>query len=268
MHDNISQNLNIILMERNITATELAVGARVSNATISKLRQKDYAGSVSFNVILKICQFLDVPLDYFAPPGFNKKPQTSLTFHDSALEGGAFIYDEFMKRSLSGESLYISNTIPDALKTAAVMTAELGERTYIPNYAAKMKQIRDSDAVVKSISGAFFIDELMLVDLINSRGTYAELTAAEVSEQVDILHSLFEAAFPRVHGYVVDFRRNDLSTCFVVDQRFGAQFVFGGYFEWDSPRLGQIVHKKAMRAALNATSITQFLKSHLKSVGG
>lgn len=262
MQNHIARALNMLLAERKLSATELALGAGISNATVSKLRQKDYAGAVSFNVILKICQFFDVPLDYFAPSGFIQKTHIPFSFHDAALEGGAFIYDEFMKRSLSGESLYISNTIPDALKTAAVMTAELGEQSYIPPYAAKMKAIRESDAIIKSLSGAFFIDEIMLLDLMNTRGIYASLSHDDASEQVQIVHRLFEAVFPRVHGYVIDFRRNDLSTCFVVDQRFGAQFVFGGYLEWESPTLGQMVHKKAMRAALGATSITQFIKEH------
>ena len=260
MHNHIAKALNMLLSEQKLSATELALGAGISNATVSKLRQKDYAGAVSFNVILKICQFFDVPLDYFAPSGFIQKTHVPFSFHDAALEGGSFIYDEFMKRSLSGETIYISSTIPDALKTVAVMTAELGEQSYIPTYAAKMKAIRESDAVVKSLKGAFFIDQTILEDLMNSRGLYANLKAEDAAEQVEIVHRLFEAVFPRVHGYVVDFRRAELSTCFVVDQRFGAQFVFGGYLEWESASLGQMVHKKAMKAALGATSITQFIK--------
>ena len=45
----------------------------VSNATVSKLRRADYPGAVFFNVVLKIANFFNVPLERFAPDNFGGK---------------------------------------------------------------------------------------------------------------------------------------------------------------------------------------------------
>jgi transcriptional regulator with XRE-family HTH domain len=45
----------------------------VSNATVSKLRRADYPGAVFFNVILKIANFFNMPLESFAPDNFGGK---------------------------------------------------------------------------------------------------------------------------------------------------------------------------------------------------
>lgn len=262
MQNKIAQALNRLLEERGVSATDLAVGAGVSNATVSKLRRADHSGAVSFNVVLKIAKFFNVPLESFAPDDFGGKTYQPFSFQDVALQDGAAIYDQFMARSLNAESIYISNTLPDALKTQAVILAELGDQPFVSAYAEKMRAIRENPDVIKNISGAFFVDESIMLCLLRRQGIYAQLTENDAAEQIEILNALFETAFPRVHGYVIDFRSNNLSTCFVVNQKFGAQFVFGGYLTWESEELGQMVHKKAMSAARKATGITQFISAH------
>lgn len=100
-------------------------------------------------------------------------------------------------------------------------------------------------------------------DLVNRQGLYKDLTPAEVIEQVGIIYNLFHQVFPRVHGYVVDYAKNDLNTCFLINKKYGANFYFGGYLTWESDFLGNIINEKAIKAINDAVSVSSFINEHI-----
>lgn len=259
MTHHISERINFLIKERGISATELADGAGVSNATISKLRSPNYSGSVSFEVVQRISRYFDVPLHFFERKLSVKHPFVGMKFHDFALGSGAEIYKKYMLKSLGNETIYISNTIPDALKTRSILRAELGDDPFIPEYGDFMENIRNDHSIISQLMGSFFIDLRTMTSLTDRTGIYGGISKSDSDEQIAVIYNFFKAAFPRVHGYILDFQKNGISTAFVVNQKYGAQFAFGGYFEWESEYLGKTIHDKAVAAISNATSISAFL---------
>ena len=124
-----------------------------------------------------------------------------------------------------------------------------------------MENIRENKTLIKCLIGTFFIDRHTILDMVNRCGKYHTLTNSEVDEQINIIEVFFKEAFPRVHGYILDYKENNLSTAFVIEQKFGAQFAYGGYLEWESEILGKIIHDKAVASTNNAESVSSFLKS-------
>lgn len=268
MQHHITERINSLLKERQMTATELAAGAGVSDATISKIRNSQYSGSVSFEVIQRICHFLDLPLEYFERMRPEKSPVVTMRFHDFALGSGKNVYKKYMEKCLGQETLYISNTIPDALKTLATILAERRTDEQVGEYAKYMKETRENAFILNNLYGSFFIDENIFNQLIQRRGAYVTLTKYEVIDQIKIITDFFSRTFPRVHGYVVNYSDCDISTAFVVNKRIGAQFAFGGYFEWESEYMGELIHNKAVSAINKSVSIAHFLQSATQAIEG
>ena len=184
-----------------------------------------------------------------------------VTFHDSATAEGSSIHHRYLEMSLKSDTLYICDTIPEPVKTYNILRAEVGDLQGLRDYANAMALTRSSPKFLNGFFGTIFMDTGVLTDLLNAQGIYTGIKQDDIEEQTRLISGFLDSTFPRVHACVVDFKKNELSTCFVVDKMFGTQFQFGGYLEWNCSELGAHIHRKALRAMKNAVTFNQFLAS-------
>lgn len=259
----LKQYILSVLKARGETAFNFAARANVSPATISRILNGS-ATSLNTSTLKKIVRTLDCELTLTSEINAAReagKILGSMKFTKNAFDEGALIYAQAFARAQGKSAVYICDTIPEILKTAPILAAELGKQINATKYSELMNGLLSQSEVLNNITGAVFIDEFVIKQLIAREGAYSSVTKEESDAQLKHLYAFFEATFPKIQGYVVNFKRSGLTTAFAIDDGYGVQFSYGGYLEWQNPDFNKEIFRRSHEAMSNGVGLTSYLSS-------
>jgi hypothetical protein len=111
---------------------------------------------------------------------------------------------------------YVPKSLPEGLKTEAIITSELGK--YLDQ--EKIKYFQRLEELNKiNANGCFLIKEGIILDLISRRGTYSNLSMQEVFEQIQRIRDYEEEKFPNLQIKVMIEATQLISDIFLIEDK-------------------------------------------------
>lgn len=234
----LSRRLNEAMACRQISLTQLAYASSITKAALARLLADDLDRLPDTYTLIKLAHALDVNLDYLLGLGLQRLDASisfAADFFPNPFSSENTLYEELFLTQTSGYFVYVCETLPDLLKTRAVLDIELGDSTMSAAYHARMQALR-SAASQRENNGLVLMDCRVIDDLLTASGLYRGLTTQQVREQIDLLGSFFDSQLPTVTASVVDYRKTGLAQMFLstpcrVASRMGDGYVCTGNAE-------------------------------------
>jgi transcriptional regulator with XRE-family HTH domain len=243
------------LREKEITSAEFASIAGVSPATVSRVLNG--VASINTRTLVKLSSAIGEPINgLINVENINLKNTFHATkFHENSFSESEHIFIEAFAKSNGKFSIYICDTIPEILKQSYTLKCELGPLVDADEYAKTLSEMKTQLVNEKNWSGIILIDEQVYESLLTGGGLYSALSDVERKNQLKTLYASLTAIAPKVLTYVTNFRKSGLSTVFTIETGYGVQFEFGGYREWQSKAMFEIIKKQVLLAIQNGRLI-------------
>lgn len=260
MHTKIADEIRKYSEEHGVSFSAFAEKCGVSKSTISRIIHSDSTQSLNMRTLSKIASVLSEDEN---PKNKNPAIPIGAVFNNvkfvcDSFFNGREVYQNAIMRSLGKNAIYICDTIPEFLKTTPTLRSELGEEIQPENYGEFMTQMYDFISKYADISGIVMMDSYVINQLFHNEGMYKNMEKHESNEQIETLKMFFQNVFPKIVGYVVDFRKNSLTTSYTIDDGYGVQFSFGGYVEWNSEEFNKAIRDKVLKSIRNAQPINSY----------
>ena len=234
----LSRRLNDAMTHRQFTVSQLSYGSDITKAALIRLLSDDLDRLPDTYTLVKLAHALDVSLDYLLGLGLQRM--------DSAMSFGAdffpdpfssenTVYEELFLSQTGGYFVYVCETLPELLKTRAVLEIELGDTARAAAYHARMEAVC-SAAATRENNGLVIMDRRTIDQLISGTGLYVGLNAQQIREQIERLTSFIDSQQPTLTACVVDYRNHGLAQVFLstpcrVVSRMGDGYVTTGNAE-------------------------------------
>lgn len=234
----LSQRLNEAMVCRMLTVSHLAYASNITKTALSRLLSEELDRLPDTYTLIKLCYALDVSLEYLLGLGVQRTDSTisfGADFFPAPFSAENTLYEELFLSQTSGYFVYVCETVPELLKTKAVLEIELGDVALAATYHARMEAIR-SAAATRENNGLVIMDCRIIDQLLSGTGRYVGLTAPQIRDQIGILNNFFESQLPTVTASVVDYRKDGLAQMFLstpcrVVSRMGDGYVASGNAE-------------------------------------
>ncbi|MBF9054843.1 helix-turn-helix domain-containing protein [Rhodobacterales bacterium LSUCC1028] len=157
--------------------------------------------------------------------------------------------------NLEGKFLYyVPKSLPEGLKTEAVILAELGKNLD----ADKIKYFQSlQDLLVISFNGCILLKENVIQDLVSKRGPYKTLSMSDVFEQIQKIRQYEEDKFPNLQIKVMTEATQLISDILLIEDKVAYHEVFD--------RVVTIEDKEILKSAMDI--MNQQIKTS-RSFGG
>jgi transcriptional regulator with XRE-family HTH domain len=223
---------------RCLTIAQLASASSITKSALSRLLSDEIELLPHTYTLIKLAHALDVSLEYLLGLGVNRTDSAisfGAEFFPSPFSSENTIPEELFLSQTNGYFIYVCETVPELLKTQAVLEIELGNVDVAVSYHARMEAVRCA-AATRENNGLVLMDGGIIDQLLSGTGRYVGLSAAQIREQIGILGSFFKSQSPMVSASVVDYRKNGLSQVFLstpcrVVSRLGDGYVAAGNSE-------------------------------------
>lgn len=234
----LSRRLNEAMTSRSLTVAQLSYASNITKAALTRLLRDDLERLPDTYTLVKLTYALDVSLEYLLGLGMQHTDKTISfggDFFPAPFSGENTLYEEMFLTQTSGYFIYVCETVPELLKTKAVLEIELGNAALAAPYHARMEAVR-SAAATRENNGLVIMDCRIIDQLLSGTGRYIGLTAPQIREQIALLTGFFDSQHPTVTASVVDYRTHGLSQVFLstpcrVVSRLGDGYVASGNAE-------------------------------------
>lgn len=258
--DFIAQQLKKLMSDHNINSSILSENSGLSKATISNILSAQL-GLPSLRSIYRLAVFFKTDVDYFLlkTNGITSMRNITMDFYPDAFLSENKMYEEAAISNPEIFRVYICDTIPEFLKTEAILRAEIGGRKEIQEYAARMEGLKNF-LLSSTLSGLYLCDRYVLDSLKKRQGCYAALSTEEMQDQVEKIMKFNSAFFPQSQGYAVDYRKTGLTTCYLYDRDQIVMFSFEGYLSFFNQPITQTVKERVRNAISQGEGIQAYLE--------
>lgn len=154
--------------------------------------------------------------------------------------------------------LYVCISIPEILKTPAVLFCEQGTTAESKAYASRLRSLRQQDIRLPHGS-TVLLDAPAMDDLARRSGRYSVLQASDIRLQLQILAD-FLLLGDGLMVRVSDLRKSGLSSGFMVDGGPLYHYCFGGYAEIRSEPLLDLFRQRIGHAVDAGTPLDEWLR--------
>jgi transcriptional regulator with XRE-family HTH domain len=260
----LARHLGEALKDAGISPAELSRRTGISKAAISNAMSEKNPKIPNLHTLYLIAKTLGRSLDYLVGNTFEfdtDKQSLAVEFYANAFLPDNKIYESVAISDDSLYRVYICDTIPEFIKTEAVLKCELGQRPELSDYVERMKILKDN--LLKShMSGLFLCDMSILHQLLSLTGLYRNLTLEDQRTQIDQLINYTKSVFPKVTGYAVDYRSFDISTAYLYGHDKIVSFQHGGYLLCSSQVLTTQLHARIKSATQAGVLVEKFLQKN------
>lgn len=128
----------------------------------------------------------------------------------------ADVYLRFWRFAQLAPFIYLPISVPEFVKTPAVLAAELCRQHDDTIYLRKLHSLRRALSTHSLLDGLIILDAHMLDALFSRQGRYAMLQHADVAEQRNALHTMLAELPAGVECIVTDFEQARLSPAALV----------------------------------------------------
>jgi len=224
-----TESLRAQIRKEGISVSRLAEASRISRSVLSGYLSDDPALPNSVNLV-RLARALNCEPGVFLPnlaPGAGRGTMTDVTelcqtmVHDEriremlaviAAEQSEFIY-------------YVPATIPEPLKTNAVLEIECTAKVKgdLHAHIRAMRSMLDMPR-----NGGLLIDEVLLFDIVERRGTYRGLTPSAAEEQLHRILAFSRERFPQWQVKVIRRLEDRIHPCLMA----GKSLLIPEYFDY------------------------------------
>ena len=253
--------LRTAMHDNGISAASLARRTGLSKAAISQLMSEKKSRLPNSFTIYCLARALNRNVDYF----LGTTPQLTGTRATFAIElyrdGFANTERLFATTVFSGQArglTMICDTIPDFLKTEAVLVAEYGGGPEVTQHARKIAQMR-AQASSAHLGGLVLCDTAVVYQLVKGIGIYKSLADADRTAQINLLTGFFEERFPEVFCNVLNYRQHHLSPVLMHDHANLVAPIFGWHMQVTNAAMFQELTETAANAARKGVPVKQYI---------
>lgn len=258
------------LKDAGISPAELSRRTGISKAAISNAMSEKNPKIPNLQTLYLIAKALGRSLDYLVGNTIEfdtDKQSFSVEFYANAFLPDNKIYETVAASDDSLYRVYICDTIPEFIKTEAVLKCELGQRLELIDYVERMKFLK-ATLLQSNMSGLFLCDTSMLHQMLSLTGLYRNLKLEDQLAQIEQLMNYTQSVFPKVTGFAVDYRSFDISTAYLYGHDKIVSFQHGGYFFYSSQVLTQQLHARIKSATQAGVLIDKFFQNNQYSRPG
>lgn len=264
----LSRRLNGAMEIRRITIAQLSSASNITKSALARLLSDEVDHLPDAYTLIKLAHALDVSLEYLLGLGVARTDSAisfGAEFFPSPFSSENTIPEELFLSQTNGYFIYVCETVPELLKTRAVLEIELGDLEVAASYHARMEAVR-SAAATRENNGLVLMDGGIIDQLLHGTGRYVGLSTAQIREQIGILGSFFDSQRPTVSASVVDYRKNGLSQVFLstpcrVVSRLGDGYVAAGNSE-----LYQHLRQSARSAVSEGVAFSDYVTADASSI--
>lgn len=255
-----ARRLAVAMAQRGISAAQLAHDAGVSRSVVARYGDENSTSLPNAFVVARLAQALDVSTDYLLGYGM-QIPQKGYSFGvdyfpDAYADSNRILEFNF-GASRNGYFIYICHTLPEPLKTAAVLHAELEAEHDTNSYLERMALVHEMSRE-RLNTGLVLIDAAVLDQLLHCRGLYRSLTPDEAQAQFRIVSGFLSQQYPSVSCFVVNYMRDGLSTAFLSPPGRVTSFFFGGYLTMGNPQIHDACRDRALAACRRGMAFADY----------
>lgn len=245
------ERLRTAMHDNGISAATLARSTGLSKAAISQLLSNRKARLPNSFTIYSLARALNRNVDYFlgtTAPLEGGRATFSIELYHSGFANAERLWRETICSGAADGFTLVCDTIPDFLKTEAVLACEHGARPEVIEHAGRIARLRaDHEAV--QIRGLILCETSVVYQLVKGIGLYRSLSEADRAAQIAIMTSYFDARFPDLYCTLVSYRQNNLSPVLMYDRAVLVAPMFG----WHMQITHAAIFREMAEAALNAS---------------
>lgn len=256
-----SERLREVMTERGSTLAHVAYTTKISKAALNRLFSEDIRKLPDAYTLIRLARTLDVSVDYLLAlsfQGIESDMAFAAEFIADAFNKSNYFYEEIFLSQTNGYFIYVCDTLPELLKTPAILEAELGCRDTAAAYGNRMwtlRKIADEGAY----NGIVLIDVSVMRQLITATGRYAGIPVSQRKKQIAVIDDFLKRQTPTVTSAVVDYRVAGLSQMFLATPCRVVSRLGDGYVSAVNMDLYRHLRRKALQACRDAPSVDAFL---------
>jgi transcriptional regulator with XRE-family HTH domain len=253
---------------RRLTIAQLSSASNITKPSLARLLSDEIDHLPDTYTLIKLAHALDVSLEYLLGLGVVRTDSAisfGAEFFPSPFSNENTIPEELFLSQTNGYFIYVCETVPELLKTQAVLEIELGDVEVAASYHARMEAVR-SAAETRENNGLVLMDGGIIDQLLSGTGRYAGLSAAHIRAQIGILGSFFESQRPTVSASVVDYRKNGLSQVFLSTPCRVVSRLGDGYIAAGNSELYQHLRQTARSAFSEGVAFSDYVTADASSL--
>lgn len=260
----LARHLAEALKDAGISPAELSRRTGISKAAISNAMSEKNPKIPNLHTLYLIAKTLGRSLDYLVGNTIQfetNRQSLAVEFYSNAFLPDNKVYESVAIADDSLYRVYICDTIPEFIKTEAVLRCEIGQRSSLNAYIEKMKVLKGK-LLQSNMAGLFLCDMSVLHQLLSLTGLYRNLKLEDQRAQIDQFMNYTQSVFPKVTGYAVDYRSFDISTAYLYGHDKIVSFQHGGYFFYSSNVLTTQLHDRIKSATQAGVLVEKFLQKN------
>jgi hypothetical protein len=169
------------------------------------------------------------------PPAGAPLPVQGL-YHPDSVEAIRSVYLRMWRLAQFERFVYLPGSLPEFVKTPALLKAELGSLHDLQDYAQALAMMRIGLANTLRADGLILIDRHMLEAVLRRQGRYAAMTAGEVAEQRALLCGMKALLPSTIRVVVTDFETARLTPAAIIGEDV-VLYAMGGYAVLRAPAM-------------------------------
>ncbi len=156
--------------------------------------------------------------------------------------------------------VYLPSSIPEFVKSPAVLRAELGPDANLTSYLDGLSSLRNSQHLNNQATGLVVLNRSCLDMLFARQGVYAALSPVDVENQRARMVHMLESMSTGIEFKVLDTEAAHLSSATIMGELVTLA-VMGGYLVTQDAPLAQLLGNRAKAAARKGISLSQYLQA-------
>lgn len=265
----LASKLREAMEARKITVAQLAFQADISKSSLARLVDKDLDRLPDTYTLVKLAYALDVNLDYLLGLSLQQTEAEisfGADFYPGVHSADNTIYEGAFLPTGGAYFIYVCETVPDYLKTMAVLALELGSAEMATAYHARMTALREAAGTVEA-NGLVLMDRRVIDQLRAGRGLYAGLTGDEIADQLASLTRFFDAQSPTLGALVVEYHTEGLTPVFLSSPSRVLTRLGDGYVAAGNSQLYQHLRQQALTASRKGVPLGDHLSAPSGAAG-
>lgn len=235
------ERLSQAMQEQWLNRSTLADRAGVDRSTISLLLSEQQMRLPSGHVVAELATALNVTSDWLLglttttrAPG--EILRESLEVAETVPGGADAHIERWLTEAGDAKVRNVPATLPEFMKTEAVMTLEYARHAAkSPQQALAETQARLTLSRSPGRDTEIALPRQRLQDFAHRAGLWAELSVAQVHEQLERMADLCEELYPSTRLHLYDLQRRYSAPITVFGQRRAVIYVGSAYFVFNTP---------------------------------
>jgi hypothetical protein len=245
-----------------VTVGEVLASGLSTEKFFSECRALPSCGEVQIKRLRSILEDLSAQMAGEHPSAPQVRGANALPFRGSLypdfVSAWESVYQRIWRLAHFEEFVYMPSSVPEFMKSPAVLRAELGPNINLTKYLEGLSSLRNSQHLNNQATGLVVLDRTRLDMLFARQGVYAALSPTDLENQRARMVHMLENVSTGIEFKVLDTEAAHLS-CATIMGELVTLAVMGGYLVTQDAPLAQLLANRAKAAAQTGISLSEYL---------